>query len=367
MMSFIPRQQHCWSKRLVSCIITLTLTTSLIVPPGSAQAQVIGTIPDVYLPTAGDRINSTEGYTPPIIQAFKIFPDDPLRFDFIIDTGDAELDQIDFEEESKKLIKYFLASLTVPSDELWVNLSPYEDDRIIPEKFGVTEMGRDLLAQDYILKQLTASLLYPEDEIGEEFWQRIYDRAYELYGTTEVPINTFNKVWIVPDLAVVHSSGDVAAVIETHLKVMLEGDYYAIKENLNNKDLATDTLEDADVEQISEVSSEIIREIVLPEIEREVNEGKNFAPLRQIYNSMILATWFKQNLKEHFLGKVYAEKNKIGGIDVQDKDVKEKIYQQYLDALNEGVYDYFKNDYDPNTQSVIPRCSMFARRRSTRI
>ena len=76
-----------------------------------------------------------------------------------------------------KLIKYFLASLTIPEKDLWVNLSPYEKDRIIPQSFGLTEMGRDLLAEDYMLKQITASLIYPEDEIGKKFWKRIYEEA----------------------------------------------------------------------------------------------------------------------------------------------------------------------------------------------
>jgi ABC-type sulfate/molybdate transport systems ATPase subunit len=69
-----------------------------------------------------------------------------------------------FNPESSKLIKYFLASLTIPEKDLWVNLShPYEKDRMIARKnLGQTEMGRDMLAQDYILKQLTASLIYPE-------------------------------------------------------------------------------------------------------------------------------------------------------------------------------------------------------------
>jgi len=43
-----------------------------------------------------------------------------------------------------------------------VTQSAYEKDRIIPEQLGQTVMGRDMLAQDYILKQLTASLIYPE-------------------------------------------------------------------------------------------------------------------------------------------------------------------------------------------------------------
>jgi len=70
-----------------------------------------------------------------------------LRFDFIVDTGNSKLENEAFKKESEKLIRYFLATLTVPEKDLWVNLSPYEKDRIIPDVFGTTEMGRDLLAK----------------------------------------------------------------------------------------------------------------------------------------------------------------------------------------------------------------------------
>ena len=41
-------------------------------------------------------------------------------------------------------------------------------------------MGRDLLAEDYMLKQITASMIYPEDEVGKKFWKRVYDTGDEL-------------------------------------------------------------------------------------------------------------------------------------------------------------------------------------------
>ena len=125
-----------------------------------------------------------------------------MRFDFILDVGDGSKPFL--REESSKLIKYFLASLTIPEKDLWVNLSPYEKDRVIPQSFGLTEMGRDLLAEDYMLKQITASLIYPEGETGKEFWKRIYEEASKKFGTTNIPVNTFNKVWIVPDKAIVY-------------------------------------------------------------------------------------------------------------------------------------------------------------------
>ncbi len=103
--------------------------------------------------------NLNASFNPILIKGLKIFPNEPLRFDFIVDKGSSQVENQKLKEESAKLIKYFLASLTVPQDDVWVNLSPNEPDRIIPKAFGITEMGRDLLTQDYFLKQITASLV----------------------------------------------------------------------------------------------------------------------------------------------------------------------------------------------------------------
>nr|MBP9853896.1 hypothetical protein [Candidatus Omnitrophota bacterium] len=342
-----------WPSKIVIYFTLLTFFSSNLILPQTLQAQTLPTI--LNLPAPGVMVTPTASFIPAVIKGIKIFPDNPLRFDFIIDTGNTQLDDEAFKAESSKLIRYFMASLTVPENELWVNLSPYEKDRIIPKKFGETEMGRDLLAQDYVLKQLTASMIYPEKELGSEFWKRIYAKAHEQYGATEIPVNTFNKVWIIPEKAVVYESGDVAFVVESHLKVMLEGDYLALQKNMNNESIGTDQLADDQTQGLSDASSEIIRDIILPEIEREVNDGKNFALLRQVYNSLILATWFKRNLKESLLGKVYVEQNKVSGVDIDDKQTSQKIYEQYLEAFKVGVYNYVKEEYNPVSQEMIPR------------
>ena len=157
---------------------------------------------ELVLPAPGTRIALSPSFNPPILKGIKVHPDNPFRFDFILDKGDmdpvipakAGIQDMALKQESEKLIKYFLASLTVPEKDLWVNLSPYEKDRIVPQSFGLTEMGRDLLAQDYLLKQITASLIYPEDEFGKKFWKRVYEEAAKKFGTTNIPVNTFNKV-----------------------------------------------------------------------------------------------------------------------------------------------------------------------------
>ncbi len=295
------------------------------------------------LPSPGSPVWTSPAFKPLILQGIKIDSKNPLHLDFIIDTGDAAPDAQTLRTETLKLVRYFLASLTVPNDQLWVNLSPYEKNRIIPDGLALTEMGSELLAQDYMLKQLTASLMGPEQSAGKQFWGRIYANANEKYGSSQIPLDIFNKVWIVPDKATIFEHKGTAVIVESHLKVMLEQDYLALEKNHQK------------VQNRGSMASALIREVVLPQIEREVNEGRNFAGVRQVNNALILAAWFKQNLKQSLLGQIYANRNKVSGIDLQDRTVKQKIYAQYLKAFKKGVYNYIKEDIDPRTQEVVAR------------
>ncbi len=301
------------------------------------------------LPAPGEMVHLSPEFNPPILKGIKVYPDNPFRLDFILDKGNSSDSTKRLKSESTRLIKYFLASLTVPEKDLWVNLSPYEKDRIIPDGFGVTEMGRDLLGQDYILKQITASVIYPEEKIGKEFWDKVYAEARKRYGTTDVPINTFNKVWIVPQKAVVYENKDSAYVVNSRLKVLLEQDYLALEKGTKVQAVM------GNAKETNKLGSEIIRKIVIPILEKEVNEGKNFAELRQVYNSLILAIWFKDKIRETLLGKAYVDQKKTGGIDIEDKDAKDKIWAQYIKAFKKGAFNYIKDDYDPVAQQTVPR------------
>ncbi len=301
------------------------------------------------LPQPGVLLNLSPAFTPPLLKGVKVYPDNPFRLDFILDKGNSAESIEDLKTESTRLIKYFLASVTVPENDLWVNLSPYEKDRIIPNAFGVTEMGRDLLAQDYILKQLTASMIYPEEKIGKEFWDRVYEEARKRYGTADIPIDTFNKVWIVPAKATVYETKDSAYVIESRLKVLLDEDYLALEKGTAGKS------DSNKAKETSKLGSEIVREIVIPILEKEVNEGKNFAQLRQVYQSLILAIWFKDKIRESLFGKVYVDQEKTGGVDIADKAEKDKIWARYVEAFKKGAYNYIKEDYDPVTEEIVAR------------
>jgi len=324
--------------------------------------SILGPMPvyaqDFVLPAPGQMVGLSPAYNPVVLKGIKIDPHNPFRFHFYVDMGDLNgpgtlSSRYQVRSECAKLIKYFLASLTIPENDLWVNLSPYEKNRIVPQEFGQTEMGRDLLAEDYILKQITASLIYPESQLGKEFWNKVYAQAEAKYGTTNIPINTFNKVWIVPDKAVVYENNGTAFVLENHLKVMLEEDYLSLQKHK--------TIFTPGVEVVHSVASEIIREIVIPELTKEVNEGKNFSQLRQVFYSLILAIWYKKKIKDSIFNKIYLDRNKTQGLvipakaGIHNKNNVEYIYQQYLQAFKKGVYNYIKEEPDQITGQRIPR------------
>lgn len=324
----------------IASLMLVVFFQATVLPVSYAQEVVV-------LPNPGVMVDLSPGFVPPHLAGISVYPNSPLKFDFLIQRGDTALSDQEKQEEYTKLIKYFLASLAVPDENQWVNLSPYEKDRIVGPDFANTLMGRDLLGQDYILKQITSSLIYPEKDLGKDFWDRVYAEAFKQFGNTNIPVNTFNKVWIVPDSAVIYEKGNSAYVLKNHLKVMLEQDYVATEQNaISDKGSHVVTLNAS--------TSKVMRDVIIPVLEKEVNEGKNFANLRQVYSGMLLAAWYKRVLKESFLAKIYADKSKIKGVN-QDPKANQEIYQRYLQATKKGVYNFIKEDMDKYTQQIIPR------------
>lgn len=239
----------------------------------------------------------------PVLRGIRLDPQNPLNISFIVDLTQKNTIS---KEDSQILVQYFLAALTVDKKDLWVNLSPYEHDRVITQALGETELGKDLLGQDYILKQLSSSLTHPDTELGSKYWAENN--------------NEFSKIWIMPDVAELYSYKTSAVIKEASLKLQTEVDYLG---GLNSN------------EEAGALNS------LLPAITKDVNQGKNFAKLRQIYYSLILAEWFKNTFKNSFYAH-YINQNKINGIDLADKTQKDRIYKLYCQAFKKGVYNLIK-------------------------
>ena len=161
-------------------------------------------------------------------------------------------------------------------------------------------------------------------------------------------MDAYNKVWVVPDQALVYEHEHGAFVGGCHLKVMLEQDYQAARAAAQDQAVPATT-------GVSAQAAQAIRDFIIPAVEREVNHGRNFARLRQVFYSMILATWYKQRLAGGLLGQIYVNQNKVRGVDLLDPETRRRIHDQYVESFKKGVYNYIREDQDPATGSVIPR------------
>ena len=325
--------------------------------------------PLVYAQLPDARINLTGLTAPgngPQLQGIRFDPQNPFSFNFIVD-GLEGLDAAAQKQKTLALVRFFLAALTMPQDDLWVNLSPYEQNRIIPEKLSTTELGKEMLEQDYLLKQLAASLTYPETETGKKYWDEINNpaslrsdgiRSTTASSSADALIQpSFTKIWIMPGKAEVYEQGNTVVINEATLRVMAEEDYLAIQQN--NVGTAPRGRPNNSGQAQGPAPTDPFKTHILPLIEQEVNTGKSFASVRQIYHSLILAIWFKQKLAQHIINQLYKDKNKIRGIDLADPQTKEKIYRQYVDAFTKGAYDYVKREYNPQ-RTKITRCRYFS-------
>ena len=263
------------------------------------------------LPEPTQLLGMSANHSLPLLKGLRFDLANPLNFDFILDLVDEK--NID-NQQAQRLMNYFLAALTIPEQDVWVNLSPSEEDRIIPDSLSVTDLGRDMLGQDYMLKQLSSSLTHPDTETGQEYWSNIV-------GDVLAP-SLSGKIWVKPDQSVVYENGNVAYIKTATLKVVTEDE--------------------------SGLGS------ILGKIEEDVNNGKNFAKLRQLYHTTLLAVWFKQKFKDSFY-RNYIDQNKISGIDIEDKQIKEKIYNLYTEAYRKGVYNYIKKERDLTTKRKVNR------------
>jgi hypothetical protein len=301
------------------------------------------------LPEPAKILKPSADYELPLLKGIKINPDAPMDLAFIIDGGDK--DRVN-KRDVALLANYFLAGVTMPGEDLWVNLSPYESDRIISEGLAQTDLGKDMLSQDYVLKQFMSSATCPKDGSGKDFWRETLKKVAAELGTTNVPVNTFNKVWIVPGEAEVAEEDTTAVVTYAHLNVMLEQDYLALGKA--NAEVSGIQGGDERTAKVNAITEDVVREKILPIIEKEVNEGKNFATIRQMYYALILSTWFRQKMYQSFY-KHYMNTSKAQGIEIAEKDAKAKVYALYNEAFKKGVYDFMSKERDLGTGKMIGR------------
>jgi len=330
----------------------------------------------INLPLNGEGLTpkfNQKPYHLPIMKGIAFNPQDPENITFYIDRkGKKKLPG----QEIKRILKYFLGFLTIPEEKLWVNLSPYEPDRIMPEIVAESDIGRDMILEDYLLKQLTASVTNPTTITGRKFWEQVNQACGRIAGCKRIPVDSQFKVWIVPDLAeIVENSKpetlnpkqtlnpksktqnekktpNMAFVKKARLKVLMENDMIradtrpAPTENYGQLPIqgrggpcVRPNQKNKKIQQINQKAQEIFKRTLLPIIEDQVNNGATFAPLRQMYYSLILANYFKDIMRQDPLYGKYIDKGKSELLKLPDGlKIRKQVYNRYIDNIKNGTY-----------------------------
>ena len=138
---------------------------------------------------------------------------------------------------------------------------------------------------------------------------------------------------------------------------MLEQDY--LKNSPNAITSSVDyTFKDERSKALNEYSTQLIRELIIPKLNKEINSSKRYAGLRQVYYSLILSRWFKSRFKG--LSPKGTDPNFVDLIDKQDLTNltskttwdKSTYFQAYKKSFTQGEYNIQEAVYTPTGQVI---------------
>ncbi|MDO8747531.1 MAG: hypothetical protein Q7J72_00215, partial [Candidatus Omnitrophota bacterium] len=172
-------------KKLISLTLTLSFLLQQTVFAYTATLNLSG-----YL-NQGPNLTVSDRFRPVSLRYFSYQPQ-TNDFKILLDKGDYQepslhlrgVEGVDiFKQEATILLDYFKIGLSLPNDKFWVNLRPDSQDQIIDEELAKTDLGKVMLEADLKLKQDTALFTSPQTPQGKEYWNKLYQRAGELFGT----------------------------------------------------------------------------------------------------------------------------------------------------------------------------------------
>ncbi len=272
---------------------------------------------------------------------------------------------LELENTTQELMKYFFIGLALPNEKFWVNLRPDSPDNILDPDLEKTDIGRIFLEADLQLKKDTSGMTSPQTKEGREYWDKLYKKAGELFGSESITIPTITRPWIVPNEIIIREAPDNAYIYKATLKVMLEEDYLNQRtEEPKNRRTESFSFPDPRLKELNQYSTQLIKETIIPKLTYEINTSRRYAHLRQVYYSLILAQWFKQ--KYGSFGSIRAagisasvnsyidliDSGNLANLISNQPYDKQSYFQQYQKSFKDGEYNLQEPGYTPMGQSI---------------
>ncbi|MFF9841249.1 LAETG motif-containing sortase-dependent surface protein [Streptomyces sp. NPDC013740] len=182
------------------------------------------------------------------------------------------------QEKAQLISDSFFTWMALTPEKFWVNLNPDEPDRVMDKQFGRTDAGRVLLQADLEMKHDYARLMDPREGLGKQLQDAMREAG--------LPCGTVTRNWIVPKTAVVRVDENGIYILDAPLKVNSEASEVHTPDPNGNDCTLTPAQR--------KVSEGLVNRIIIPEVERRVNNAPNYADLRRVYTARVAAEYVRQ-------------------------------------------------------------------------
>jgi hypothetical protein len=339
---------------------------------------------DVFSQTLPQR--PSKPYRPPSIIAIYSNPDQPTKFGWTIGHGSEVVPADEAPQMEHRLIEYFSTAVAFKDADFWVNLSPFEPHRILPDGLRNTRLGRDFILQDFELKKYVASLVNPSHPLGRDYWMAVSDRGFEASQLLTRTIRLFQKVWVTPSHISSYQGKATLEFGEAFKRNVEDGDDMIV---LTSMDLYVRCVADdlalqkswqkhhpgqplpPTVQKLNEDCLEVFEDMILPEVSRELNEGRRFIPMRQMMGAWTMASFFKTVFGDRSGYSEYINTEDPRKMletrlrcsegllefdrlqEAQPLETPESLYQDYLQLFENGGHRLVSGQFDEDHTPLV--------------
>jgi hypothetical protein len=262
----------------------------------------------------------------------------------------------DLQSGEESSLVHFLVGLSLPNDVFWVNLNPWEPERIIDTHLAYTDAGKIMLEADFQMKKDFCKYENPcESDTGAEYWGLLDKKKNELVkncmdkypGEIESVDNVFfsaaTRLWIVPDRITAYGDDEelyiVDAVLDIYSEPVYEHSTFSIEDQSGSVSQSCKEYLGEAAKEYGYYAKELEEEMILPLVVTEVNTGAQYEGLRQVYVSLALAQWYKSQYGSgHNLFSDFIDSYTIENLESRVSWSPQEIWDEYVISYKKGEY-----------------------------
>lgn len=239
-----------------------------------------------------------------------------VNFDYFFDAQKADGANAGVDPINSTLIgtTAFMTGLAVGDYRFWVNLNPWEPDRIIDQQLSESDVGRIMLEADLQMKRDFSNYENPcASQIGKELWMFLDGKRDalvqqcmrkfpgEIKDRDNVYFRPVTRHWIIPDKVYAYTNGTEIYIINATLAIQSEpvADHSSfVVYNQDVESLSKGCIEELNrsSKEYGEYFKEMSDHMILPLVISDVNCGDKYEDLREVYVALALAQWYKSTI-----------------------------------------------------------------------